>query len=355
MLAQLYRQTWGVCLQRRGSFRRRSPSALPKEFVGSNRWGKSDIIRYSMFFSVFFGGGNNIRHAKSQVCLEFGSHRQFRRCETEHVSEADLNLIGAAGISWVFASLSSPSGRWMSGKTCRNWWSRTWSTQLLGHQRAMNWVCFQTGKTEEAQSGVLTQSILKSFRYAQLKTVLWIRAAWQDMESVSRVRPLSRTCVKRTRRIPWSSRRPCRRSWSGRTTWWNWWLWCLGHLGHESWASQAWEFMIQTLRAKLFLFMMKHDETTTPCANLEARPWIPQLCTTQGMQKLRKLRQAENFDGFSNKFLDNFLCLACSCLCPICVGWTGDVSPDSLRMRYDEQICLNFKRNQRDLICSDLQ
>ena len=64
-----------------------------------------------------------------------------------------------------------------------------------------------------------------------------------------------------------------------------------------------------------------------PCANLEARPWIPQLCTTQGMQKLRKLRQAENFDGFSNKFLDNFLCLACSCLCPICVGWTGDVSP----------------------------
>mmetsp|Transcript_74800 Transcript_74800/g.165161 ORF Transcript_74800/g.165161 Transcript_74800/m.165161 type:complete len:376 (-) Transcript_74800:29-1156(-) len=28
---------------------------------------------------------------------------------------------------------------------------------------------------------------------------------------------------------------------------------------------------------------------------------------TLGMQKLRKLRQAENFDGFSNKFLDNFL------------------------------------------------
>ena len=207
MLAQLYRQTWGVCLQRRGSFRRRSPSALPKEFVGSNRWGKSDIIRYSMFFYVFFGGGNNIRHAKSQVCLEFGSHRQFRRCETEHVSEADLNLIGAAGISWVFASLSSPSGRWMSGKTCRNWWSRTWSTQLLGHQRAMNRVCFQTGKTEEAQSGVLTQSILKSFRYAQLKTVL--SGAQKTALSHGAAFPVDQSSVAR-----YGKRQPCEASFS---------------------------------------------------------------------------------------------------------------------------------------------
>ena len=81
------------------------------------------------------------------------------------------------------------------------------------------------------------------------------------MASVSRVRPLSRTCVKRTRRIPWSSRRPCRRSWSGRTTWWNWWLWCLGHLGHESWASQAWEFMIQNDPDAGSKVVFVHDET----------------------------------------------------------------------------------------------
>ena len=76
---------------------------IPIRFAERIRWIEQvGQVRYHQIqhvFSVFFGGGNNIRHAKSQVCLEFGSHRQFRRCETEHVSEADLNLIGAAGIS----------------------------------------------------------------------------------------------------------------------------------------------------------------------------------------------------------------------------------------------------------------
>ena len=37
--------------------------------------------------------------------------------------------------------------------------------------------------------------------------------------------------------------------------------------------------------------------------------WSKAATKTEGMQKLRKLRGEEDFDSFSNRFLDNFLCL----------------------------------------------